>query len=294
MIGENTIMYDLRALQNKVAEILAAVAKVCDEHGLEYIIMHGTLLGAVRHKGFIPWDDDIDICMPRESYDKFMEIGPQYLPENLKIQHYSTEKECPNLFAKVRDCNTTFLHSEHVDLNINQGIFIDIFPIDKIKKGKWDIKAEYWRKRIFNVLNECHDLAYIKGIKRKSSIFIGYFVYYFFWKFLFRSIKRADFLKHEDNRRRKLHLNGDDCTFYSVDREITGKYSSFVQRKKYIFEKKEYWGPDNYDEVLSKLYGDYMTLPPKDKQITHKPLLVDLNHSYKETEGICKNENSDI
>ena len=166
-------MYDLKSLQSKELEMLEAIHSACEALGVRYVIMHGTLLGAVRHKGFIPWDDDIDICMPREDYDLFVKQGAEYLPSNLIIQHSLNEAECPNLFAKVRDAKTTFLHEEHVDLNINQGVFVDVFPIDRIKKGSAAVNFEYYRRRFFNVVNECYDKAYIKSIKRPLSRIIG-------------------------------------------------------------------------------------------------------------------------
>lgn len=84
--------YDLKALQAKEIEILQAVHDACEKLGIEYTIGHGTLIGAVRHKGFIPWDDDIDICMTRDNYDVFIREGQKYLPPNLRIQHVLLEK----------------------------------------------------------------------------------------------------------------------------------------------------------------------------------------------------------
>ena len=277
-------MYDLKALQEKEIGILQAVHDACEKLGIQYVIMHGTLLGAVRHKGFIPWDDDIDICMDRESYDVFIKEGQKYLPENLRIQHVMYENECPNIFAKIRDKNTVFLHEEHVDLSINQGMFIDIFPVDRIKSTPFAITVEHWRKRLFNVINECFDLAYIRSIHRPVSRIIGYFVHYVIVKGLMCRVDRAKFISKEDDRRRKLHKKGDDCTFISVYRKLPGPYSLFTDRILYDFDGRHFYGPRNADKLLSVLYGDYMTVPPKEKQITHKPLFVDLHRGYTKEE----------
>ena len=287
-------MYDLKALQNKELDILQSVHDVCMSLGIEYTIGHGTLLGAVRHGGFIPWDDDIDISMTRDNYDRFIQEGPKYLPANLKIQHAVYEKDCPNIFAKVRDCNTTFLHQEHIDLNINQGVFIDIFPVDRIKPGKIAILSEYYRRRLFNTINECYDLAYIKSIHRPLSRVIGYILHYvlihgcMFW------IDRNRFILKEDNRRRKLHQRGGDCTFISIYRNITGSFSLYTETSLFSFDKHQFLGPKNYDTLLRKLYGDYMKIPPKEQQITHQPLFVDLERGYteKEIKDILKKENN--
>ena len=283
-------MYDLKALQKKELDILKAVHEVCEKLKIEYIIMYGTLIGAVRHKGFIPWDDDIDICMTRDSYDIFIKYGQQYLPENLRIQHAYCEKQCPNYFAKVRDVNTLFLHSEHVDLDINQGVFIDIFPIDRVKRGKIHIIYENLRRRFFSIVNECFDVAYVKTIKRPISKIIGYFIHYFLVRGILRGVKRNQLILKEEERRRKIHKKGDDCAFYSLFMNITGPYSLFTNRKLFSFENYEFYGPANYDYILSVLYGDYMKLPPKEKQVSHKPMMVDLNRGYskKEIDNILK------
>ena len=277
-------MYDLKALQLKEIEILQAVHDACEEMNIEYTIGHGTLIGAIRHKGFIPWDDDIDISMTRDSYDKFIQNGQKYLPDNLHIQHAMIEKECPNIFAKVRDCNTTFLQEEHVDLGINQGVFIDIFPVDRIRSGRFNVAVEHFRRQLFFNINECYDMSFVKTIKRPMSKVAGYILHYLIVRGLLRGVKRERFILNEENRRRKLHQRGDDCTFVSIFKKIIGPYSLYTDRVLYEFNGYKFYGPKNYDYILKKLYGDYMAIPPKEKQITHKPLFVDLEKGYSKEE----------
>ena len=281
---EEENVYDLKSLQKKEVEILQAIHDASEALGIKYVIMHGSLLGAVRHKGFIPWDDDIDVCMPREDYDRFVKEGGRYLPENLKIQHVLYEKECPNLFAKVRDSSTVFLHEEHVNLNINQGVFIDVFPVDRIKKGQISIDVEYRKRRLFNIINACYDMAYVKTIKRPLRKIIGYLVHYVVCKGVLFWQRRDKYILREEKRRRRGHERGDDCTFVSISKKITGPYSLFLERTKYEFEESLFYGPKDYDALLSLLYGDYMKVPPKEEQITHKPLLVDLSRGYSKQE----------
>ena len=279
-------MYDLKALQKKEIDILQSVHDACEKLGIEYVIMHGTLIGAVRHHGFIPWDDDIDICMTQDNYDKFVQQGNDVLPEHLRIQHVTTESECPNLFAKVRDNSTTFLHREHVDLNINQGVFIDVFPVGKIKRGYLNVTLEHCKRKLFNIINECYDLAYIDGIKRPISKTIGKFIHYVIIKGFMRNVNRKEYILKEENRRRELHNKGDDLTFISIYRKIVGPFSLFTRRKLYEYDGHKFYGPEDYDSLLSLLYGDYMQIPPKEKQITHKPLFVDLERGYSAKEVI--------
>ncbi len=277
-------MYNKEALQKKEIEILQAVHDACEKLDVEYTIGHGTLIGAVRHKGFIPWDDDIDICMTRDNYDRFLREGDKYLPENLKIQHVLCEENCPNIFAKVRDANTTFLHTEHVDLDINQGVFIDVFPVDKIKSGSFAVSLEHFRRQLFAIINECYDMAYVKTIKRPLSKLAGYLVHFLICCGIMRGVQRKDFILKEENRRRKLHKKGDNCTFISIFKKITGPFSLYTERELYDFEGHRFYGPKDYDSILSKLYGDYMKIPPKEKQITHEPLFVDLDRGHSKEE----------
>lgn len=273
-------MYDLKKLQEKELEILIEVHKVCEKLGIEYMIMYGTLLGAVRHKGFIPWDDDIDICMTRENYDRFLKEGVRYLPENLKAQHVLYEKNAPNIFIKIRDVNTVFLQEEHVGLDINHGIFIDIFPLERIKKGRISSKIEYYRRVVFNVINSCFDWPYVKRIKKPISVVIGYFIHFVIDKSICLLSSRSDFISKEDARRKKLDLRGDDYCIMGTFNKAFCKHSLFRERVLYDFEGYKFYGPKNYDKVLTYLFGDYMQLPPKEKRVTHKPLFVDIEHGY--------------
>ena len=274
-------MYDLRALQLKEVEILQSVHDCCDKLGIEYMIHYGTLIGAVRHKGFIPWDDDIDIVMTWENYDRFINEAPAILPENLKIQHWKFEPDCPNVFAKVRDANTCFVQAEHVDLDICQGVFIDIFPITRIKDDPASRKREMKREDRFSIINKCLDKAFLGTIVRKKSKLIAKFLHAFFAKGPFKIRNRAQFIAKEENRMRDLSSNGYDNTY------IFGAYcpyAVFTERELFDFEGHKFYGPKDYDTALRTYYGDYMIIPPKEQQITHAPLFVDLERGYNRAE----------
>ena len=273
-------MYNLKSLQSKELDILLAVHDACEKMGIEYVICYGTLLGAVRHKGFIPWDDDIDICMKREDYDIFIKDGMKYLPDNLVIQHWSTEKECPNIFAKVRNKNTTFLHREHVNLDICQGVFIDVFPLDRIKEGKLAVWFELKRRKVFHDINVCYDTAFLKNVvKRPISKAIVYLIHYVYIP-TFRRKSRSYYISLEEQRIRNNHKKGGDCTVLSILDNITSPYNLFEKRCLLEFEGHKLWGPQNYEKILTILFGDYMKIPPKEKQIIHRPLFVDLTKGY--------------
>ena len=105
--------YEIRPLQLRILEILLAVDKVCREHGLRYYLWAGTLLGAIRHKGFIPWDDDVDICMPRADYDTLMAHAKEWLPAPYEAMSAETNGKYPGSFGKIIDSSTTLIERAH-------------------------------------------------------------------------------------------------------------------------------------------------------------------------------------
>ena len=152
--GEGT---SLRKAQLREVEILVEIDKICRKHNIKYWIDFGTLLGAVRHKGFIPWDDDLDICMLSEDYKKFLTIAPQELPEWLFIQNNDTDPSYRRSICKIRDLNSFFVEQyDDFSAPYKKGIFIDIFEIieyPKVSKkllrhlSKWSKKTD----QFFNV-----------------------------------------------------------------------------------------------------------------------------------------------
>ena len=126
--------YDIRTLQQHLLEILKTIDKVCREHNLRYCLAAGTMLGAVRHKGFIPWDDDVDIIMPRIDYDILIQHCQEWMPAPYEIMCAENKSDYPFGFAKAVNSNTTLVEREHHALV--DGIYIDIFPLDNIINNK--------------------------------------------------------------------------------------------------------------------------------------------------------------
>lgn len=264
----------LKRLQKLEIEILEAIDNVCEKLNISYIIISGTLLGAVRHKGFIPWDDDIDIGMTRNDFIIFLNNGQKYLPNHLFIQHYTTEPNDNKIYIKVRNKNTLFIENDTEDLNICHGIFVDIFPFDKCKSGKCNTKIEYFRRKKYNTLVQCYSkksiITIINPVKRKIANIIH--------KTYCNVIPLQSVLEKEENRRIKLDSIGDDC--YLLNQYVWngfGSYKELFDKQKYDFEEKKFWGPINYDSILKKYYGDYMDIPDPDKQVTHMPLRIEFD-----------------
>ena len=244
-------MYDIRALQMKELDILLAIHDACEKLGIEYMIHFGTLIGAVRHKGFIPWDDDVDIIMTLENYDRFI-------------------KEAPSK-------NTTFLHKEHIDLDICHGVFIDIFPITKLPEGRKYCKREKRKRYKFDLINGCLDIGYVTATYTGKKLIVGKLINFWFTKTPFKIRNRAKFIAKEENRKRKLDAKGGNNSY-------NGPFSLYTERALYDFEGHKLWGPKDFDGALRYEYRDYMTIPPKEKQVTHAPLFVDLEHGYNRDE----------
>ena len=259
----------LKRLQSEEVQILQAIDKTCEILNIHFVIIAGTLLGAIRHKGFIPWDDDIDIGMERADFDKFLKEGQKYLPEKLFIQHYTTEKNDNKIFIKVRNKNTLFIENDTEDLDICHGIFVDVFPFDRCKIGKE--KNEKKKRTMFNLLVQCYSTNAINTIQNPIKRLCARFINKTYCKI----VPLQKVLSKEEKRRRKLDAMGDDCylldAFYG---NATVTQKELFDRKKYNFEKDYFWGPVDYDSVLKKYYGDYMTIPPVEKRITHKPKVV--------------------
>lgn len=259
-------------------DILKEFIKVCDKLNLTYYCIGGTALGSVRHKGFIPWDDDIDVAMPRADFDNFLKNGSKYLPDNLQIIDPKKSRHTLWYFAKIRNSNTTFVEEPIKDLDTNHGAYIDIFPIDAFPssdKEREKIVKEYLTLheiRMHEMYNRPYGDKTLRGIIRT--------IYYKVKKFQNRKYDLKN--KILDNV-----SNGDweRATYVGTlfgmygGREIVKK-ELFGSGKKVKFEDIEVIVPEKIDEYLTHMYGDYMKFPPKEKRVLPHAYFVDLNTPY--------------
>ena len=125
-----------QTLKQIQTNMLKEFIEICENNKLQYFVIYGTLLGTIRHKGFIPWDDDIDVIMARNYYETFMKIGQKSLSEHLFLQNHITDKNYLCNFAKIRNNETTFIEIATQNIDINHGVYIDIFPLDGLAKNK--------------------------------------------------------------------------------------------------------------------------------------------------------------
>lgn len=234
-------------------DVLNEMVKICNENNLRYYLAYGTLIGAIRHKGFIPWDDDIDLWMPRPDYDRFVEIMQKYKGK-YRVLTALNDKEYNYPFAKVVDTETYVKEYENTDIR-NLGVYVDIFPLDGLGndyKSALDIirslNVKCWRVWQLYTVNFKNN-----GIKDTILKIIGK-------KNLFRSFIRACKKCSYD----ESELVGMPC-YRDNDIKIFER-SYFDKTTTAFFEGCEYNVPLEYDKVLKNVYGDYMQLPPENER----------------------------
>ena len=259
-------------LKKTELDILKKFIFVCDKLNINYYLYGGTLIGAVRHQGFIPWDDDIDVCMFREDYNKFIKEGQKYLDKKYFIQTYETDKGYLNNFAKIRNSNTTFIESSVKDIEMNHGIYIDIFPIDKLYK--------------YNVLKEklIHYKLYKHYYLEKGRFIQKIFVR--FANLLYNRKTKIQLCKMLDNIYTKKNnfvtkkvINYSGAWGIKRESHLIEDFSKAIDLK---FEDIYVKAPIGYKRILTDTYGDYMKLPPEEKRVGHHySEVIDPKRSYK-------------
>lgn len=255
---------EIRKVQNCALEIFKIVREVLEKMGLKYYAGYGTALGAVRHDGFIPWDDDFDILMFRDDYEKFLKEGQQYLPQNYFIQYTDTEPNYNLPFAKVRKTDTVFLEYNSQKLDINHGVYIDIFPIDYAPIDEKEIKKIDKKLKILRVrLSKGLVLAEptYKRILRKAI-----------------TLGNMHSKKYYLNKHKKIVTMGKESNMVVIYGNVTSAYCPkewYGEGVMHKFEDTTIRLMTEYDKNLTQVYGDYMTPPPKEKQVPlHAPLEI--------------------
>ncbi len=258
---------------------LSAFIDCCSSLDLRYYLLGGTLLGAVRHQGFIPWDDDIDVGMPRADYEVFLEKAQPLLPEYYFVQCRATDPELPNNFAKLRDSRTTFIETSVKDRKINHGVYIDIFPLDYYPDDPKRQKEFDRRNRLLSL--RIRAVFTLPEESRRSFVSeLGASIVAKLLSLRYRTIEDAL------DAREKLYKSVSKSSWLANFSGAWGKKEIvpadwFGDGADGVFEGLTVWLPKEYDKYLTQLYGDYMQPPPEEKRVTHHYTeMIDTENPY--------------
>lgn len=263
-------------LQRIEFDMLKIFVGICDKLSLNYYLVCGSALGAVKYKGFIPWDDDVDIGLLRPDYEIFIREADKYLPDYLFLQNYHTDKAFSQIFSKLRNCNTTYIEKSCARLDINHGIYIDIFPLDGYPDNDGDIyELEAEKARFLKNMSCVYDmpcltfkskcakrLRRILGKHRNTDKRIAKFE-----KIICApDVNASKFICNHGNWQGKLE-------YAPKEQYGSGVWAEFEGLKVRI--------PERYDEYLTQKYGDWRADLPEDQRAGHHYFAVcDVNLPY--------------
>lgn len=247
-------------LQDTLFSMLEDIHDICEANDIDYFLAYGSMLGAVRHKDFIPWDDDMDIGMTRDNFNKFSKLFSNEDSEKYFIQTVHSDSGYGWPFAKFMKNNTKYIEGAHIANNKRNGIFIDIFIFDnapdvpKLQKKHLSRQTIYKRLLLMKSTYVFNDG--LSKIKLARNYFLNLVLKFVPRKFLIKKLE-AELLRY-NNQDTNYMTNFGDCYLY--DKKV------ITEVIKYPFRDREFYGVKNYDLYLSQIYGVYMKLPPLEEQ----------------------------
>ena len=263
----------LRSLHDELYDTLREVVRICDKADIPYFIQGGTAIGVHFFEGIVPWDDDIDLGMTRENYERFLREAPALLGEGYVLQEFTTERDTPFYFAKVRKRGTRFVESEWVGLPIEEGIYVDIFPYDIIPDD--EVLARRQRRRV----------GFLVNCFMAKSVWL--------WRWFGKANNGVVFPKswlscaairlmcathskeriYELLRRELTRYNDSGASRYNIVRMPKDMIAVEAIRnpERRLFGNMEVWAPSNLEGYLRSHYGDIQKWLPEDKRLNHAP-----------------------
>lgn len=291
------ISSNMKKLWNVQLELLKEFVRVCDKYNLTYYLDAGTLLGAVRHQGYVPWDDDIDVIMPRSDYELLKEIGPKEFKNEYFYQNSYTDKVI-RCHAQLRKNNTTCLIKQDYKKKYHKGIFIDIFPLDAVPNSEEETKE--FQKKLFKYYKSINYVEPKYNSQRGKLFDFIYNISFYplkkvrrFFKIHFLGGEKKAVLKYEKMCQTYNDLNTDfvsDIAIWGISEKKAICYNKkwFENIISLPFEDLNLSCPSNYDAVLKSSYGDYHKYVVGTS--LHGGLYFDVNKNYKEYDKLNKLE----
>ena len=261
---------DLKEIHEVTLNVMDRIHAICEENDIRYTLMFGTLIGAFRHQGFIPWDDDLDICMLREDYDRFCEITGKEKGRYRLVDRANTENY---LYGIARYCDSHYEYRRDLAENrYDLGVFVDIYPMDSCGETAEETAPVYQKVLRRNQEYFYYCTKYSMTGRWKNLIKVPYYSYLH--------------MKYGPDYPQKIDKSITDTIYshFQRDSKYVGVYweppeafmlferEPFLNRELHVFEDRQYWIPTRATEILTQYYGDYMKLPPESERVT--------THSY--------------
>lgn len=270
-------------------DLLMQLDQMCRKHGLKYCVGAGTMLGAVRHKGFIPWDDDLDVYMLRPDFDRLVQCADEF-EDPYYLQTTYNEKDLIRTFIRLRNIQTTGTTVKEENLHVNKGIFIDIFPLDGVSEDKKTELWQYWLNKYHKNISGCFNHA--RGENPDKSLrgrltYLGY-------KAVAAVLVRDKMKVYRSAVRNLTRFSKDDTAVWGnrtlffkcpKSRRPRQDYEDLIEMP---FEMIKVPVPRKYDELLRQQYGDYMKIPKNKGGSIHGELIVDTDRPYDEYRRMTK------
>lgn len=270
----------MNASQKIQLYIAKEIKRICEKNNIKYFLIAGSLLGAVRHGGFIPWDDDMDIGMEREEYEKFIIACRTDLADEFYLQTWDSEEHYAFPFGKLMLKDTVWVEDYAKNVDINHYIYVDIFPYDAVPNDPGKRKVQKCKNMLYRQLllaaNQYDSFLYKKGIKKVIFILMRAFYWAIPKKCVKMKYKKLIMDGHEKESKEYFGF-GDCCS-----------YERGLMKKEWIdnlapiqFETEAFMAPVDWDEYLTYLYGDYMTPPPEDKRGNYHSIIKSNFEKYE-------------
>lgn len=261
----------LKRVQPILLEMLKEIDRVCRENDIPYFLYRGTLLGAVRHQGFIPWDDDLDVAMLREDYEKFCRLAPEKLKPQYTFQTWHTDPQYAAPFGKLRKRNTMYLEAKAGKPLKENGFYVDVYPLDYAPEDYGALSRKLLQLYRVKLMKSGYT-PWLEGTKIVWKKRIGYLAYQAAALFVSQEqlIERYEALVRGVGKTERVYEQS------ALPRDYLFPVEWCRSLEPYSFEDGQFPGPKEYDSFLSTLYGNYMELPPEgQRENRHQILKMD-------------------